>query len=408
MRTKVTSRPLVAGVAASLAPLLAATLTGCAGAPPADAPIAAPVSASAGPVIPDRLRPITGAQVCAAVPETLRASLLRAETFGDDIDWSNNVATATWAWGKCDWYRGAARSLEVTVQAYGTITRTATDHTRQVFDQSRASSAKQAVEPGDDGWTYTPPLAAKHGDAAFSLTGTETGERRSRYAHLVVRQGPWLISIRYRGEERDGALPAEAELRRGADRVAEVFTAEMTKAPGTVAPEDGGPCGAVSTADVDAAFFPSVTEVRGSRDAEDTTCTWKIRDGAGQTDDAAQTSDSCGRGVIQMGNVAPRCGELRIHISDPARPERAFDDQAARFAEDAPVKHLTGLGDRAFTVADQVHVLAGDDVIQLTYDGTNTGGGVRDAPGYQEPGLDAAALRKSLVRIAKGFVSARD
>lgn len=78
---------------------------------------------------------------------------------------------------------------------------------------------------------------------------------------------------------------------------------------------------------------------------------------------------------------------------------------AGRYAKAAPVKHLTGLGDRAFAVADQVHVLDGDYLIGLSYDGANTGGGVRDAPGYQEPRLDKAALRKSLIRIARVFVS---
>ncbi|MFB4283684.1 hypothetical protein ACBJ59_50870 [Nonomuraea sp. MTCD27] len=70
-----------------------------------------------------------------------------------------------------------------------------------------------------------------------------------------------------------------------------------------------------------------------------------------------------------------------------------------------PIKRLTGLGDRAFAVADQVRVLAGNRLITLTYDGTNVGGGPRDAPGYQKPDLDEAALRKSLIRTARSFVS---
>jgi hypothetical protein len=396
--------------------LLATTLAACTVTPPAVAPTptAATGSPTPTPVIPDQLRPITGAQVCAAVPEALRVSLVRSDTLSDEIDWSNNVATATQVWGQCQWYFGGPRSLRVTVQAYGTATQTATDHAKQKFDKSKADAAKLAEEPDALGWTYTPPVAADHGDAAYSLTGTRTGQSGrsdSRYVHMHIRQGPWQISIRYQGEERNDKLPAEAELRRGADQVAEVFTAEMTKDPSTVAPNDSGLCGAISAADVTSAFFPSVTEVSSSGDADDTTCTWKIRDRFGQTDEVVETGGYCGIGVIQVENIAPRCGDLRIYVNNVGRRGHrelktgGWDAKARRYAKDAPVKHLTGLGDRAFAFADQVHVLAGDYLILLSYDGANTGGGVRDAPGYQEPALDEAALRKSLIRIAKIFVS---
>lgn len=394
--------------------LLVATLAACAVTPPAAAPTstAAAVSPTPTPVVPDQLRPITGAQVCAAVPEALRVSLVPDDTISDDITWSNNVATATQAWGDCDWHFGAPRSLSVSVQAYGTVTQTATDHAKQEFDKSRADAAKRAGEPDTLGWTNTPPVAADHGDAAYSLTGSRIGRPGrldSRYVYMHIRQGPWLISIRYRGEERNGKLPAEAELRRGADQVAEVFTAEVAKNPSTVAPNDSGLCGAISTADVTSAFFPSVTEVRSSGDADNTACTWKIRDRLGQTNEVVQIGDYCGRGVVQLGGVAPRCGELRIHVDnlglrDHRDLKAVFDNMAESYAKDAPVKHLTGLGDRAIAVADEVHVLAGDYLILLTYNGTNTGGGVRGAPGYQEPNLDEAALRKSLIRSATIFV----
>lgn len=389
--------------------LLATTLAACTVTAPAAAPTptAAAVSPTPTPVVPDQLRPITGAQVCAAVPEALRVSLVPGDMLSDEIAWSNNVATATQAWGRCEWYFGAPRSLNVTVQASGTVTQTATDHARQVFDESKADSAKLAEEPDDDAWSYTPPVAADHGDAAFSLMGTKTGRSGSRYAYMFIRQGPWLISIRYRGEELDGELPAEADLRRGADQVAEVFTAEMAKDPGTVAPNDSGLCGAISAADVTSAFFPSVTEVGSSGDADDTACTWKIRDEVGQTDGVVETGGYCGRGVSQLGDIVPRCGELRIHVDNAGGGDlkSVFDKKAERYAKDAPVQHLTGLGDRAFAFDDQVHVLAGDRLILLSYKGANTGGGFRDAPGYQEPDLDEAALRKSLIRIAGSFVS---
>ncbi|MEV0385746.1 hypothetical protein [Nonomuraea sp. NPDC050643] len=396
--------------------LLATTLAACTATPPAAAPTptAATVSPAPAAVVPDRLRPITGPQVCAAVPKTLQSSLLSDDMLSDEIGWRNNVATATEIWGECEWYVGAPHALTVTVQAYGTVTQTATDHAKQSFEKSKADAAKLAVEPDGLGWVYTPPAAADHGDAAFSLTGTRDGKTRrsrSRYTHMVIRQGPWLITIRYRGEELDGELPTAAELRRGTDQVAEVFTAEMAKDPGTVAPEDSGLCGTISAADVSSAFFPSVTEVGSSGDADDTFCTWKIRDRVSSTDEVVvQTGGYCGRGLLQIGDTVPRCGELRIHVDDVGHRERRalrteFDAKTERYAKDAPVKRLTGIGDRAFAVTDQVHVLAGGHLIQLSYDGSNTGGGVRDAPGYQEPDLDEAALRKSLIRTAATFVS---
>ncbi|MGP3955845.1 hypothetical protein ACTWPT_07590 [Nonomuraea sp. 3N208] len=395
--------------------LLATTLAACTVTPPAAAPTptAATVSPTPTPVIPDQLRPITGAQVCAAVPKTLRVSLVSGDTLSDEIDWSNNVASATQVWGNCEWYSGASRSLRVTVQAYGTVTQTATDHAKQEFDKSKAEDAKLAEKPDVLGWTYTTPVAADHGDAAYSLTGTTIGQSDrsgSRYVHMHIRQGPWLISIRYRGEERNDKLPSEAELRRGANQVAEVFTAEMAKDPSTVVPSDSGLCGAISAADVTSAFFPSVAEVGSSGDADDTTCTWQIRDRVWQTAEVVQTVGYCGLGVIQLEDMAPRCGDLRIYVDnlgdrDHRNRKTLFDNEAEAYAKSAPVKHLTGLGDRAFAVADRVHVLAGEYLIQFTYDGTNTGGGIRDAPGYKEPDLDEAALRKSLIRIATIFVS---
>ncbi|SEG96056.1 hypothetical protein SAMN05444920_109265 [Nonomuraea solani] len=383
--------------------LLAATLAGCAATPSAaPTPTAAAVSQAPAPVAPDRLRPITGAQVCAAVPKSLRVSLLPEDMFTDDVNWSNNVATATVAWGECNWHRGAPRSLSVIVQAYGTVTQTATEHAKQLFDKSKAEAATQAEKP--DRRAYTPPVTADHGDAAYRRTVTETSRSGSRDAEVVIRQGPWLITITYRGEERDGALPAEAELRRGADRFAEVFTAEMAKDPSTVAPDGDRPCGAISATDVTLAFFPSVTEVGGNGDADQTACTWEIRDGVVQAD------RPCGRGVMRLGDIASRCGQLRIHVSDARRLYRRdlkaqFDFEAGHYAKEVPIKRLTGLGDRAFAVAQEVRVLAGDRLIRFTYDGTNVGGGPRDAPGYQKPDLDEAALRKSLIRTARSFVS---
>ncbi|MGP4102254.1 hypothetical protein [Nonomuraea sp. KM90] len=383
--------------------LLATTLAGCAATPPAaPTPTAAAVSPAPATVAADRLRPITGAQVCAAVPKSLRVSLLPEDMFTDDLNWSNNVATPTVAWWRCNWHPGAPRSLSVVVEAYGTVSQTATEHAKQLFDKRKADAAKQAETP--DWRAYTPPMTADHGDAAYSRTVTENGKSGSHDVEMVIRQGPWLITITYRGEERDGELPAEAELRRGADQIAEVFTAEMAKDPSTVAPDDSGPCRAISATDVTSAFFPSVTEVGGNGDADQTACTWQIRDGV------VQPGGHCGSGMIQVGDIALRCGQLRIHVSDARRLYRRdlkaeFDFEAGIYAKDVPIKRLTGLGDRAFAVADQVRVLAGNRLITLTYDGTNVGGGPRDAPGYQKPDLDEAALRKSLIRTARSFVS---
>ncbi|SEH03783.1 hypothetical protein SAMN05444920_1442 [Nonomuraea solani] len=393
-----------------LALLLVTTLTACA----ADSPPAArSAGASVRPttpaaVVPDRLRPITGAQVCAAIPEALRESLLPGDLLSDEISWSNTVATATSVWAECEWYFGAPLSLEVTVEAYGTAGQTATDHAKLTFEKSKAEHAKLHERPGSDSWTYSPVAAANHGDAAFSLTGSRSGKRRSRYAYLLIRQGPWLISMTYQGEGRGGDVP-EAELRRDADQIAEVFTAEMAEDSGAVAPDDRGLCGAVSAADVASVFFPSVTVVGGGGDADDTDCTWLIREQIGQMDEGGLVNGPCGRGPMQMENVVPRCGELRIRVNDLRRDDRrklrsGFDAMTGRYAKSAPVKRLTGIGDRAFAFADQVHVLAGGYLIQLTYNGTNTGGGVRDAPGFQEPNLDEAALRKSLIRIAEIYV----
>lgn len=86
--------------------LLAITLAACTVTPSAAAPLPPrrPSARPPTPVVPDQLRLITGPQVCATVPEALRVSLVPGDTIRDDIDWSNNVATATRAWGKCEWH----------------------------------------------------------------------------------------------------------------------------------------------------------------------------------------------------------------------------------------------------------------------------------------------------------------
>ncbi|MEQ4723258.1 hypothetical protein [Nonomuraea sp. B19D2] len=183
----------------------------------------------------------------------------------------------------------------------------------------------------------------------------------------------------------------------------------MAKDPSTVAPVDSGVCGALSISDVASAFFPSVTEVSSSGDADDTICTWTIRDEDRQ---AAEVSRGgyCGGGEITPAVFVPRCGELRIHVSDLGDSGRQdhetwFDNRSESYDHHSSFRRLAGVGDRAFVVGDQAHVLTGDHLLELDYWGENIGGGRRDASGFREPSLDEATLRKSFVRLAPIFVS---
>lgn len=386
--------------------LLVTTLAACTGAPSAVPPsTAAAVSPTPAP---ERLRPITGPQICAALPEALRVSLALGDKIGDGAAWGNDVATATAAGGWCEWYDGGPRSLDVDVDALGTATQSATDHAKQEFDKLKAFATEQSQDSNSDRFAYALPVPADHGDAAFSQTVTKARKTNlpgSRSVEILVRQGPWLIKIKHRGAEQDGELPAEAELRLGADQVAEVFIAEMVKDPSTVAPVDSGVCGALSIADVAAAFFPSVTKVSSSGEADDTLCTWTLRD-----EDRHLAEDPT-RGYCQTpAAFVPRCGELRIRVRDLADSGRQdhktwFDNRSESYDDRSSFRRLTGVGDRAFVVGDQVQVLKGDHLLELGYVGENIGGGSRDASGFQEPSLDKAALRKSLIRLAPIFVS---
>ncbi|WP_156325199.1 hypothetical protein [Nonomuraea sp. SBT364] len=382
--------------------LLMATLAACTVTPPAVSPTPAP----------ERLRSVTGPQICAALPEPLRVSLALGAKLGHGATWGNNVATATAAEGRCQWYDGAPRSLKVWVEAYGSATRTATDHAKQEFAELRAFAVELSERPDDDLRSYALPVAADHGDAAFSQTSTKARKPKrpgSRKVQIILRQGPWLVKIEYRGTEEDGELPAEAELRRGADQVARVFSAEMARDPGTVAPVDSGVCGALSIADVASAFYPSVTEMSSSGDADETLCTWTIRDEDRRAPEVPG-GGYCGGGKITPEVFVPRCGDLRVHVIDLGESGRQnhetwFGDRSEKYDHHASFRRLTGIGDRAFVVGDQAHVLTGDHLLEFDYWGENIGGGSRDALGFREPSLDEAALRKSLIRLAPIFVS---
>lgn len=77
-------------------------------------------------------------------------------------------------------------------------------------------------------------------------------------AEVYVRQGPWLIKVKYGGSNRTGRkYPSGDEVRAAAGKVAEGVTADMAKDTSQV--KVSGPCAILTTADVKAAFFPAVT-----------------------------------------------------------------------------------------------------------------------------------------------------
>ncbi|MDF5758671.1 hypothetical protein [Spongiactinospora sp. TRM90649] len=389
-----------------------------------------------------KLRPISGDQLCAVVPDGLRKPLVTDGKYGGK-DASTRAATRTEKRAACSWNNskmdvgGGAfghRTLTISVEAKSTETQGAAEYARKRFDDDRKGHDRRVnirdgkrVDGRTTGSSFGEPRQLGYGDASYSQSSIG---HSGLHTTVFVRQGPWLIQVAYGGANRTGAkYPTGDETRDAAGKVAELVTAEMAKDADKV--KLAGPCGIVSVRDVEAAFFPEADgPAVDSRDGriKQNTCTWSISEPVDHKPGQEYTS---------------RGGQLQIHVVDWGdgelgsrfqydRATRQYDRYLAQGGiGDAniqvgyePRQNITGLGEKAFAVlststkpdADPeddrprkellIKVLSGDHTIDFTFRGTTTGGGLTQAKGYQEPTFDPTLTRKALERLAKTFVPA--
>ncbi|MGP4096742.1 hypothetical protein [Nonomuraea sp. KM90] len=393
-------------------------------------------SPSAKPV---KLRPVTGDQLCSAVPDALRKSLVTDGRYGGRQA-STPAATETEKRAACAWHNSKMdvgggvlghRSLTIAVAARSPDGGSALDHAKDRFEADRKGHERRVnVRDGKrtDGRTSGSAFGElkelDHGDASYSQSSIGHSGLK---AAVFVRQGPWLIQVEYGGSNRTGAkYPSGDEVRAAAGKVAERVTAEMAKAAGKVKLD--GPCAILTAANVESALFrtaegPSVGGSDGR--IKHTTCTWRISE---------EVAHEPGQEFTARG------GELRVHLVDwgggDSGAKFQFDREAAKFdryrakggigdttthTDYEPRRQLSGLGGQAFVVLSSatrpdkpddkpmreilVKVLIGDRTVDFTFRGTTAGGGVVGADGYQEPVLDPAAAERALTKLARTFVT---
>ncbi|MDA0647028.1 hypothetical protein, partial [Nonomuraea ferruginea] len=389
-------------------------------------------------VAPVKLRAITGDQLCAAVPDAFRKSLVTDGRYGGK-DASTGAATESEKRAACSWSDNKMdvgggvlghRSLSISVEARSGERENAVERAKRRFaDDKKAHERRVNVRDGKrvDGRTsgsaFGELTQLQYGDESYSQSSIGHSGLK---AAVHIRQGPWLIKVEYGGSNRSGAkYPTGDEVRAAANKVAEHVTAEMAKDAGKVRID--GPCGILTVKNVESAFFPAVSGPSvGTNDGriKQTACTWNIRE---------QVKHEPGQEYTARG------GELTARVVDWGggdtgsafqfdRDAKKYDRYRAQGGIGNEVTHTTfeareeisGLGEKAFAVESAttrpkepdrkptreilVKVLSGEKTIEFTFRGTTTGGGVVEAPGYQEPVFDPAAARKAVMEVAKPFV----
>lgn len=389
-----------------------------------------------------RLRPISGDQLCAAVPETLRTSLVSDGRYGGR-DASTGAATETDKRAACSWTNNKMnvgngligyRRLGIKVEARVTESGDPLAQAKDRFESNRRSHERRVnvrdgrrVDGKTTGTAFGELKDLDHGDASYVQTSLSTSSLK---ATVYVRQGPWLIEVEYGGSNRgDPRYPSGDEVRDAAGKVARLVTAEMAKDAGKV--KLTGPCAILTANHIKSAFFSAVDGPKAGTDdgrVKQTTCTWNTHE---------PVAHEPGQEYTQRG------GELRVHVVEWGggatgarfqfdRDARKYDRYRAKGGIGNDVsrttfearQELSGLGDRAFAVVSAttspkepdkgpthellILVLDGERTIEFAYRGTTTGGGLAGSPGYQEPYFEADVARPALTRIAKTFLAGLD
>ncbi|MEO3892015.1 hypothetical protein [Nonomuraea sp. B5E05] len=387
-----------------------------------------------------KLRPITGSQLCDAIPDALRKSLVTDGKYGGR-DASTGAATESDKRANCGWSNNKMdvgdgvighRSLSISVRARSTESQNALEYAKDQFEQDRKAHERRVnvrdgkrVDGRTSGSAFGETLKLAYGDASYSQSSIG---HSGLSAEVYVRQGPWLIKVEYGGSNRTGRkYPVGDEVRAAAGKVAERVTAEMAKDASKV--KVGGPCGILSVADVQSAFFPAVTGPSvGDNDGriKQTTCTWAIQEAVKHEPGQEYTA---------------RGGSLRIHVVDWGndgssgsdfqfdRDARKYDRYRAKGGIGNSVSHttygpreeLSGLGEKAFAVVSStttpgeqdeeprrellIKVLAGERTVEFTFRGTTAGGGIVEADDYQAPVFESGAAKSAVTRLAKTFLA---
>ncbi|MEQ4719516.1 hypothetical protein [Nonomuraea sp. B19D2] len=396
--------------------------------------------ASATPTVAAvKLRALTGDQLCAAIPDAYRKTLVTDGKYGGN-DASTSVATETEKHAACSWNNSKMdvgsgvlgyRSLKISVEARSSRSQNALDYAKDQFDRDKKSYERRVnvrdgkrIDGKTTGSTFGPLKELTFGDASYSQSSIG---RSGLFATVYVRQGPWLIEISYGGDNRTGdKYPTGDSVREATGKVAELITAEMAKDAAAV--KLSGPCAILTTSDIKSAFFPTVEgpSVGGnSGSIQQTSCTWKISE---------VVKHSPGQEFTARG------GTLVIHLTnwgkDGFGSKFQFDRAAKKFDRynakggvgDANIhtdyevrQNISGLGEKAFAVVSStyrpnrpeegtthevlVEVLLGDRTLEFTYRGTTTGGGIVGSPGYLAPAFESSVAQSAVVRLAKTFVS---
>ncbi|TMR92932.1 hypothetical protein [Nonomuraea basaltis] len=386
-----------------------------------------------------KLRPITGDQLCAAIPDDLRKSLVTDGRYGGK-EASTGAATENEKRAGCEWSNNKMavgngiighRALSISVEARSTERQSAVEYAKDRFGSDKEAHERRVnVRDGKrtDGKTSGSAFGElkelEYGDASYSQTSLGHSSLKT---DVFIRQGLWLIKVTYGGSNRTGAkYPSGDEVRAAAGKVAGRITAEMAKDAGKV--KLVGPCAILTAKHIESALFPTVEGPSvGGRDGriQQNTCTWSIREAVEHEPGQEFTA---------------RGGELRIHVVDWGggglgskfqfdRDAKKYDRYHAKggIGDDnihtnyEPRQALSGLGEKAFAVvsstarpsrADEgptqevlIKVLIGDRTVEFTFRGTTTGGGVVGAGGYQKPVFESSVAQPAVAKLARTFLA---
>ncbi|WP_082310282.1 hypothetical protein [Nonomuraea sp. SBT364] len=386
-----------------------------------------------------KLRPISGDQLCAAIPDALRKSMVTDGRYGGRdaataaATESEKRASCSWSNSKMDVGNGVIgyRHLSISVEAKSSESRDALTYAKERFADDKESAVRRVnvrdgkrVDGKTSGSSFGEIKELQYGDASYSQSSIGHSGLK---AVVRVLQGPWLIEIEYGGDNRTGnKYPGGDEVRAAANKVAERIAAEMAKDAGKV--KLTGPCAILAARDIEAAFFPAVEGPSvGGNDGriKQTGCTWNITEAVEHEPGQEYTA---------------RGGRLNVHVTDWGggdsgsafqfdRDAKKYDRYRAQGGIGNEVSHTTyeprqqiaGLGDKAFAVISAttdpreperpprmellIKVLAGDRTVEFTFRGTTTGGGIVGADGYQAPAFDPSTAREGLEKLAKSFMS---
>ncbi|WP_157549578.1 hypothetical protein [Nonomuraea candida] len=383
------------------------------------------------------LRAISGDQLCAAVPDGLRRSLVADAEYGGR-DASTGAATRTEKRAACSWTNSKMdvgggvlghRALSISVAAGSAEGRDAVAYAEERFERDRKAHERRVnvrdgkrVDGRTSGSAFGELRKLDLGDAAYSQTSIGPSGLK---AEVYVRQGPWLIKVSYGGDNRSGVkYPSGDATRASAGKVARLVTAEMARSAGAV--KVPWPCGTVTARQVEQAFFPAATGpavTTSDGRIGQTTCIWSVRE------DVAHRPGQ---------EFTARGGELRLHVVDWGSAGAAasqFDREARKYdryhakgglADDRlrityePRQEVGGLGGKAFAVVSGttrlydesappmmeivIKVLAGSRTVEAAFRGTTTGGGLAGEAGHRAPFFEPEVARPALTKVTDALL----